>query len=144
MPIVGFNFDKILAEKKAPISKELRIKPNVSIQDIKVEELNFGGIEKQKLLKVLFEFLAEYNPQIGTIQIQGHILYAGIKNEVEEISKSWKKDKKIDDKILLQFINTILMRCNIKALSLAQDVNLPPQLRLPTVTKKVDPKDYIG
>ena len=40
MPIVGFNFERILAEKKSPVNKELRIKPNVLIKEVKIEEVN--------------------------------------------------------------------------------------------------------
>jgi len=141
---VGFNFERILAEKKSPINKELRIKPNVVIKDVKIEEANLGGDKKQKLLKILFEYQADYQPKIGNIEISGHLLYTGVQKEIEKIVDKWKKDKKMNDDILLQFLNTVLLRCNIKALSLSQEVNLPPQLRLPTINKKVDPKDYIG
>lgn len=144
MPIVGFNLERILAEKKSPVNKDLRIKPNVMIKDVKIEEINLSGEKKQKLLKILFEYQAEYQPKIGNIEISGHILYTGSQKDIEKIVEKWKKEKKMSDDILLQFINTVLLRCNIKALSLSQEVNLPPQLRLPTVSKKVDPKDYIG
>nr|MBI4156795.1 hypothetical protein [Candidatus Woesearchaeota archaeon] len=144
MPIVGFNFERILAEKKSPINKELRIKPNVVIKDVKIEEANLGGDKKQKLLKILFEYQADYQPKIGNIEISGNLLYTGPQKEIEKIVDKWKKDKKMNDDIILQFLNTVLLRCNIKALSLSQEVNLPPQLRLPTINKKVDPKDYIG
>ena len=144
MPIVGFNFERILAEKKSPVNKELRIKPNVLIKEVKIEEVNLGGEKKQKLLKISFEYKADYQPKIGNIEISGHILYTGQQKEMEKIVEKWKKEKKMNDDTLLQFINTVLIRCNIKALSLSQEVNLPPQLRLPTINKKVDPKDYIG
>lgn len=144
MPIVGFNFDKILAEKKEPVTKDLKIKPDVTIEDVKIEEFVISSNKKEKLLKIVFDFSTEYLPKIGIIQINGHILYSGNPKEIEELSTNWKKNKNIKGDIFLQFINSILIKCNIKALSLSQEVNLPPPLRLPTMAKKVDPKDYIG
>ena len=144
MPIVGFNFDKILAEKKEPVTRNLKIKPEVTIEAVKIEEFAISSGKKEKLLKVIFDFSIGYLPKIGLIQIKGHILYSGNPKELEEISMNWKKNKDKKNDIFLNFINSILVRCNIKALSLSQEVNLPPQLRMPTLTKKVDPKDYIG
>ena len=144
MPIVGFNFDKILAEKKEPVTKDLKIKPDVTIEEVKIEEFAISSNKKEKLLKVVFDFSIEYLPKIGLIQINGHILYSEDPKEIGEISTNWKKNKDIRNDTFLQFINSILVRCNIKALSLSQEVNLPPPLRMPTLAKKVDPKDYIG
>ena len=42
-------------------------------------------------------------------------------------------------------LNFVLAKCNIKALALSQDVNLPPQIPLPKLTaKKQEAEQYIG
>ena len=40
-------------------------------------------------------------------------------------------------------VNTILAKCNVKALSLEQEVNLPPHMNLPKVGQKTDVKKYV-
>ena len=63
----------------------------------------------------------------------------------KEILDKWKKDKELDQKLMMQVLNFILAKCNIKALSLSQEVNLPPQIPLPKLTaKKQQAEQYIG
>ena len=46
---------------------------------------------------------------------------------------------------MAQVLNFVLAKCNIKALILSQDVNLPPQIPLPKLTtKKQQVEQYIG
>jgi hypothetical protein len=54
----------------------------------------------------------------------------------KKILEEWKKDKKLNEEISALVFNTILARCNVKALNLAQDVGLPPHFRLPLVRPK--------
>jgi len=144
MPIIGFNFDSISAEKHKPISKEgVTIKPNVSIKNISKESFNLGK-NKQDMLKIDYVFKVEYLPEFGEINIKGHMLFMEDPDKLKNILTKWKKDKKLDEEMALQFINTIMIRCNIRALNLAEDVSLPPHLRIPTLKKKVDVSDYIG
>ena len=53
--------------------------------------------------------------------------------KIEDILKTWKKDKSLHKDITQLIINAVLSRCNIKALELSQDVNLPPHIRLPLI-----------
>ena len=59
---------------------------------------------------------------------------------------SWKKNKKIgDEKVALQVLTTILTKCNIKALTLSQEIGLPPPIPLPIkINSNASPKNYIG
>ncbi len=56
MAIIGFNFTKILVEKKVTSTKgNIDIKNNVSVKN--VESLDFNlGTAKQKVVKFTFEF----------------------------------------------------------------------------------------
>ena len=66
MPIVGFNFNKISAEKKNPIKKETQIKINskLGITNLKKEELPTGKT-KTEGLRMDFEFSLDYQPDIA-------------------------------------------------------------------------------
>jgi len=144
MPIVGFNFDKVLVEKLSPIEGQVKVKRDLLIKDIKKQELSLGSKKKEELLKFDFEFSVKYEPKIGNIMIDGHILFIDEPSELKKIFDSWKKNKDLAPNLMALLLNTALMRCNIKALSMIQDVGLPPHLQLPTINPKSRASDYIG
>lgn len=129
MPIIGFNFDKIGAKKDNKITGKVQVNNNINITDVQQEKLSITSSED--ILKFNFEFKAAYEPKIGAIQINGHLLYMDDPKKIDDIAKSWRKDKKLSKEISAPVINSILARCNIKALTLSQDVNLPPHIKLP-------------
>ena len=141
MPIVGFNFDKILVEKKHPISNQVKINSDLSIKDLQEEKVSIGKTED--LLKFIFEFKVSYD-NLGEILLVGHVLYLEDQKKINDILKEWKKNKKIPDELMALLINTALFKCNIKALTLSQEVNLPPHLRMPRLAPSKDLKEYIG
>jgi len=143
MPIVGFNFDKIVVEKLNPIRGKVQVKNNMSIKDVKQQELLLGR-KKENVLKFSFEFSSEYEPKIGLISIKGHILFMEEASEVKKIMDNWKKNKTLPQDLMSHLLNTVLMRCNVKTLVLAHEVNLPPHIRLPTISPNVKASDYIG
>jgi hypothetical protein len=143
MPIIGFNFTKINVERKEGATGKINIKNNVTIKDVDETDLALGK-EKQKALKISFEFTSKYEPKIGTILIEGNLMFMGESKKVKEIMDGWSKDKKIPKDVMSNILNNILTRCNIQALILSQDVNLPPPIPLPKVQADVTDKGYIG
>ena len=141
MPIIGFNYDKILVERKGNIKRPLNIHTDVSIKDVEEEKIPLGKTED--ILKFNFEFNVKYD-ELGQLVFNGHILYLDDPKKTAEIMKEWKKTKQIETNLMSELINTILQRCNIKALTVSQDVNLPPHLKLPKLVAPKNPKDYIG
>lgn len=146
MTIVGFNFEKIFAERNSSLQGNINIRNNLNIVDVAEEKLPIQ--KSEEVLKFNFEYMVEYMENIGQIKIAGHVLLMDEQKKTKEILKYWKKEKKVTDDVMQQIINTILFRCNIKALSLSQEVNLPPHIPLPllekTPLKKTSSKDYIG
>ena len=130
MPIVGFNFDKILVEKKDKISGKIDIKQNMGITKIEQEKLMLGGSEQ--VLKFSFEYKIDYGKP-GEIALLGHVLYLEEPKKIKAILDEWKKKKKIEPKLMEQVLNAVLFKCTIKSLNLAQKINLPPPIRLPMV-----------
>ena len=129
MPIVGFNLEKIDAEKTNQVNANLKIKNNLSIKNVEQDKLSLG--KSEEVLKFDFEYLVDYEPQIGKIVLNGHVLYMEDPKKIKEIQESWKKEKNLPKEIAPLIFNTILGKCNIKGLNLSQEVNLPPQIRLP-------------
>ena len=134
MSIVGFNFEKIMIEKKGKVNSNLKIKSNLSITDVDQEKLNVTS--SGDVIKFNFEYTADYDPGVGKIQLLGNLLYMEDKDKVKVLLEDWKKDKKLPKPLMAQIFNTILAKSNIKALSLTQEVNLPPHIKLPILKSK--------
>ena len=161
MPIIAFTFDKLSAEKDKEALKEhkgknIELRHNISIKDVKEEELNIGSTP-QKILRFDFEFGIKYQPNIGSVDILGHILYSD--SNIKEILKEWGNEKDItDNNLKANLINSIFQKSNLKAISLIQEVNLPLHFPLPRLVppskanpspagahpRKESPADYIA
>ena len=133
MTIVGFNFIKMSAERKpGAVKGKIDIKNNVTITNVEESKLSIGS-SSQKVARFEFDFTAFYEPKIGSIKFSGEILYLGDKDKIDSLIKGWQKDKKVEKDVLTGLINTVLNKCNIQALILSQQVNLPPPIPMPKV-----------
>ncbi len=129
MAVVGFNFNKICIErKKGQKAEKVGVNNNVQITDVSVTELSFGK-SNQQCLTLSFEFTSKYEPPIGDIVMTGDVLQLlEDSKQAEEIAKQWKKSKTLPDSLSSDTISTVLVRCNVEALLLTRDVNLPPPM----------------
>lgn len=135
MVIVGFGFSKMMVERTSPIKGKVNIKNNVGIKSVEKTDLMLGSA-KQDGLRFVFEFTTSYEPKIGEIFISGDVIDLQPEKKVEEVIKDWKKDKKVEAAIMTPILNTVLSKCNVQALLLSKDINLPPHIPLPKVTHK--------
>jgi hypothetical protein len=130
MTVIGFNFTKISIEKKIMINGKININNNVGITG--VDEANLPIVnDKQSALKFDFKFNTLFEPDIGGIEILGELFWLTQKEKAQEMIKSWKKDKNMNRDIMTSVLNTILNKCNIEALILCKDMNLPSPIPLP-------------
>ncbi|MFH1972805.1 MAG: hypothetical protein ABIJ18_04990 [archaeon] len=149
MPVIGFNFDKFHVEKKKQLEAPIKVDSSMKIVDIKKEGLRMGEEDTEKILKVDYEFGIKYDPKQAEILIEGHLLYHEDEKKLDKILSEWKKTKKFDAEMTQLIMNNILLRCNIKALLLGQEIGLPPHIRMPMIQpgkpesqKKAE--EYIG
>jgi hypothetical protein len=130
MTIVGFNFAKIDAEKKEAAKGKISINNNVVIKTVEEKKISLSN-DKQKVLSFNYEFIAKYDPDVGSIKIYGDVLFMETTAKAKEILDGWKKDKSLPKEIMPPVLNTILNKCNVQALILSEQVNLPPPIPLP-------------
>lgn len=142
MTIVGFNFTKIHVERKKMVKGKINIKNNVSIKKVEEADLSLGK-NKQSGLRFIFEFTSNYEPKVGEIILGGEVLYLMDEKHVKDVLKGWKKNKKVPKELTAGILNTVLQKCNIQALVLSRDINLPPPIPLPKVNV-ANNKSYIG
>ena len=138
MTIVGCNFTKILVEKKSDASGKINITNNVSIKKVQSMDLSFGKA-KEKGIRYSFEFNSKYEPNVGIITLNGDIISLEPEDKIKEIVAEWKKTEKLGKETMVLLLNNILAKCNIEALILSKDINLPPPILLPKVDGS-DPK----
>ncbi|MFH1848899.1 MAG: hypothetical protein ABH879_01805 [archaeon] len=135
MSIVGFNFTTMHVEKKDVVKGKINISNNVSITTVEKTDLALGTA-KQEGIKFTFEFVSRYEPEIGNIKIVGHVLLLDSKERTNDILSMWKKEKKVPQDVMENILNTVLSKCNIQALILSKEVNIPPPIMLPKVNVK--------
>lgn len=133
--IVNFLLEKISVEKNKEIAGNVEVKNNAKITDLKEQTIDALG-NKQTAVNVHFAFKITYEPNVASINIEGKIIDVMEEKDKKELLATWKKEAKIDPKYSSTWMNLILSRCNVKALSLGNDVNLPPHIPFPRLAKK--------
>ena len=129
MKIIGFNISKILIEKKEKIEGKIEINQNIDIKEISKDNI---PITEEEVLKIDFSFLINYSNNLGKLEFEGNLILVPEKVQLKDILKNWK-DKKIDDDIRIPLFNFIMSKCNIKALSLEDELNLPYHIPMPRI-----------
>ena len=135
MTIIATNFTKINIEKTSSAKGKVSIANNVAIQNVEKTELALGT-SKQAALKFTFEFNVKYEPKVGSIDITGELVFLEKAEKLDEIAEEWKKNKKVSKEVMAPILNNVLTKCNIEALLLSREINLPPPVQLPRVSVK--------
>jgi hypothetical protein len=132
MAVIATNFIKVHAERKGGAKGKININNNVSIKKVDKADLSIGSA-KQEALRFEFEYATKYEPKLGEIVLTGELVYLNTPEKVKEILDSWKKNKSVPKDIMPVVLNSVLAKCNIEALILSRDINLPPPVQLPRV-----------
>jgi hypothetical protein len=132
MRIIGFNLTKISGERKQNIKEKLEIKQNINIDDVSKETI---PISKEEAIKIEFTFSIKYGSEFATIEFKGQIIALPDKDELKDILKEWK-NKTLPETIKTGVFNFIMSKCNIKAVSLEDEMSLPIHIPMPKITPK--------
>lgn len=134
MPIIGFGFDKISAERKSAEIKDNKLQNGVKITSLKESKIKIGNEEKSAL-NLSFEFIVDYQAQ-GKVELLGHLLYYDTPENIKTLIDLWNKDNKLPTAFGTRVYNYIFNKTHVKAMQLEEEVNLPFHLRLPTLKIK--------
>lgn len=135
MSVVGIQFNKIIIDKKSPAVGKVNVNNNVAIKNVEKTDLAFG-VAKQNALKFDFEFKVIYEPNVAEMSFWGYLSYFEKPELIEEVLKAWKKDKKVPKDVMTPVLNSVLAKCNMEAIVLSREVNLPPPMPMPKVEIK--------
>lgn len=125
--LVRFEYNKISVEKFEENSTDLKITPNLNISSIEKIKLS----EKKEFIKITFDFNIEYS-NLGKIELKGKMFLDADDKSKTEIVDGWK-NKKIDTKYNMLILNAIMQKATVKAIELADSMNLPLHIKLPTL-----------
>jgi hypothetical protein len=136
MQVIGFNLSKVSVEREEKQEGKLSISQNMGIDNIDKEIVSFS---KEEVFKIKFNYSVNYNEgKFGKVELKGSILIIPKKDEQKKLENSWK-DKKLPDEFKIPLFNFIKSKCDIKALSLEDDMSLP--LHIPFPKLAIKPKD---
>lgn len=144
MPVIRFNIDKINVEKKNQLKKtDINVKNDINIKKVSEKELSLGNTKKIGA-RFDFEFGLVYEPDLGSLKLNGHLFFFDETSDVKNMINSWNKEKKIPHEVLVELVNNIIVRCGVRALQLEEQVNLPPHIKFPIASTKSPTEKYIG
>ena len=141
MVVIGFNLKKIAIEREEEIKGKINIRTKLDIKDIKQEKVDL--VKDKDVLKFGFDFGIIYEPNFAKIDFEGFVLFTIEPEKTKQFLKNWKKKKEMDPEMRNIIFNTILQKCNLKALILEEDLNLPHHLPLPQL-KPDQGRGYVG
>ena len=111
MHVIGFNFEKINAERYGNLKGKLELNSNINISDIAEEEIE--SISK-KPLKFSFNVDIIYNPDFAKISFKGFIIALFDDKLKKEILSTWK-DKKVLESVREEVMNIIFIKALVRA-----------------------------
>jgi hypothetical protein len=129
MQLIGFSLGKILVERKEQINGKLEISQNIDIKDVLKEKIS---ISKDEALKVQFSFTINYSNEFAKLEFEGYVILLPQESELKNILKSWK-DKKVPEEVRVPLFNFIMSKCNVKALTLEDEMALPLHIPMPRI-----------
>ncbi|HTY43883.1 MAG TPA: hypothetical protein VMC80_01440 [Patescibacteria group bacterium] len=134
MRAIGFSFKKINVEKLASNSLEdVKINANIEISEVFSVKPTDLLKPKDELLGVRFVYTLFYEPEFAKLAFSGEIIFEVDPKVSKDILKSWKDSKEMPEDFRMLVFNVILRKCNLKALEIEDDMNLPLHMPMPTV-----------
>lgn len=141
MPVIGYNISSIQAERRNVQAKKIDINSTPRINSVIERNLTFPV--KQNALAISFEFKTNYNPDIGQIKFVGELLYTD-KNP-KKILDLWEKKNKLPDDVDIELKNFLFRKCLTLGITISENLQLPPPIMFPALSKKKDEDTkYIG
>jgi len=143
MKVMGFNFNKINAQKEKKF-KNGAIATNIEFTNIEKEKIEM--LKESEAIRMDFKFSVDYKESkeqksklFANIQLEGNILLSVSKEETKTLLDAWKK-KQVPDNMKIPLLNLILRKCSLKSITIEEELNLPTHIPIPKLTTSTDKK----
>ncbi len=134
MRLIGFSFQKISIERNQRQPENIKFNTKIDVTSIEPAKSDVLKT-REELLNINFVYSILYEPDFAKIELAGNILLSVEPKIAREVVKGWK-NKETSEEFRIILFNLILKKSNIKALQLEDELNLPPHIPLPTITKE--------
>ena len=134
MKLLGFNFDKIKAEKITSKVENIKINTKIDIVEIKEVKPDIFKI-KEEVLGICFVYSLNYDPDFAKIEFKGNILLSVESKIAKQVLKEWE-EKKMPEDFRIVLFNIILRKSSLRALTLEEELNLPLHIQPPSIKKQ--------
>lgn len=134
MRVIGFNFDKISAEKLKDKTEKLNIKTNIDVSEINRIESDILK-SKEDLIQAKFSYTVTYEPGYANIDLKGKVLLSLEEKQAKEVLKEWKK-KQMPEEFRVFLFNVIMRKASLRSIHLEDELNLPIHIPLPFLNPK--------
>jgi hypothetical protein len=132
MTVIGVRFRSLEARReKAQASPQIKVNSVPKITGVRETS---APMFKEKALSVDFDFVTEYDPNIGSIRMSGEVIY--LAGNSSQIMKKWKSKKELPEDMRVQILNHLFRACLVKIANIADDLQLPPPIGIPRVRPK--------
>ncbi len=139
MQVIGFNFTKIAAEKFPTFKSGKSINNNIEFLSLDKEKIEI--LKDLEAVRISFKYSLTYKDSTESKEKDGEVFFEGFivlsltKDESKDLLKVWKK-KELPAGIRIPLFNLLIRKCAARALSLQEELNLPPHLSIPQLTPK--------
>lgn len=132
--ITGVQITKVTAERKKAAGGKVSIDNNTVLKEVTEKPVN---VKKQGGVSLAFDFIANYvneeKTPVASIVIEADVLFLEEAGKAKEIVDAWKKNRTLDKELLRESMNAIMDKCNVAAILVARELNLPPPVPLPKI-----------
>ncbi len=134
MPVVGVVLNSVDAKKTGDFSRGVKVNNKISTTNVKeadIPSLSKNGVVIDFKFRSVYE--SEGNP-IAEIIMNGNVYYVG--DDSKAIIKFWDKHKNIPEDPHVEILNTIFRKCITRAITISEDLQLPPPIGMPFAQKR--------
>tara|TARA_Y100000310_G_C20134859_1_gene557532 strand:+ start:98 stop:514 length:417 start_codon:yes stop_codon:yes gene_type:complete len=137
MKIIGFNLTRIHAEREEDDKPNVQVNQNIDIKSITEEDV---PIASGNALKLRFSLMLIYSDDFANIELEGNVIMLPEEDEAKKLLEGWKT-KTIPAEMRIPLFNFIMNKCNIKALHLEDEMNLPLHVPMPRLAPEPKKKE---
>ena len=126
MNIFNIDFTKIQAEKQNVPQGDINVNNGINIQSI--DEANMAVAEGKTALNLSFEFKARFQPDIGSVELEGNATLLADDDEAQDILDHWDENEAVPQEHGDQIINALMKKSSVQSILLSREVGLPSPL----------------
>ncbi|MFH1054678.1 MAG: hypothetical protein V1744_01140 [Candidatus Altiarchaeota archaeon] len=132
MTVFNVKLNKLSGERKDKDVKSIEVKANSTLLSMK------RGKDKRigEYLHVNFSYDVRFEPEIGSIHLEGSMWYTHPK--LDTVVSDLKDKIEINNEVIRELSNSVIQESIVEALALSRKLQLPSPMQLPTVTVKAE------